>query len=140
MNWLILVSPAFDDPQFENWQSQQFEGVTISRNRPDFDQLLPAAQLSISQAGYNTIMSILDSNIRSIVIPFDDGNEKEQTLRAQVLSDNQVLLTLSNADLSVDSLVKAITSVLDRPKKQTTFKMAGSQVSAKLIKQWVNNR
>ncbi len=44
--------------------------------------MLKGAELSISQAGYNTVCDILQAQCRSILVPFTAGGETEQSVRA----------------------------------------------------------
>ena len=47
--------------------------------------LLAGAGVSISQAGYNTLMEVVQARARAVAVPFAGGNETEQTLRARRL-------------------------------------------------------
>ena len=60
-------------------------GLDIVRFRKDFPALLAAAELSVSQAGYNTVCDVLQAGCRSILVPFAAGGETEQTVRAERL-------------------------------------------------------
>ena len=42
---------------------------------------LDRAALSISQAGYNTVMNLLRAKVPAIVVPYDEGEETEQIFR-----------------------------------------------------------
>ena len=60
--------------------------VTIETNRSDFVQLLGQAKLSISQAGYNTVVDILATGVRAILVPFAAHGQREQPRRAALLA------------------------------------------------------
>ena len=85
--------------------------------RSDFRQMLPLADASISMCGYNTAMDLLQSGVPSVLVPFDDGKEVEQTLRAQSLSGLPAMDILRNHDLTGDTLADAVTRVIaDAPR------------------------
>lgn len=66
-------------------------GIILERHRSDFTQLLAKCHVSLSQAGYNTVMEILTLETPAVVVPFAEGSESEQTLRAQLLAERGVL-------------------------------------------------
>ncbi|KIC41153.1 glycosyltransferase [Ruegeria sp. ANG-R] len=86
--------------------------VTIETVRPDFRQMLPLAAASVSMCGYNTAMDLLQSGTSAVLIPFDDGNEVEQGLRAKSLSRLTGIEVLNSSDLSGQSLASALRRVL----------------------------
>lgn len=55
----------------------------VSRFSPNFVDILAATDLSVSLAGYNTVMNVLAAGCRALVAPFDQN--REQRLRAERL-------------------------------------------------------
>ncbi len=94
--------------------SQLAEGTsaTVEPVRPDFRQMLPLVAGSVSMCGYNTAMDLLQSGTPAVLIPFDDGNEVEQGLRAQSLSRLDGIEVLNSADLTGQSLANALDRVV----------------------------
>jgi predicted glycosyltransferase len=90
------------------------EPIIVERFRPDFRALLARCRLSLSQAGYNTVMETLSAGARAVVAPFAEGKESEQTLRAKLLAARG-WLTLA-PDLAPAALAAAIDAALDRPR------------------------
>lgn len=138
LSWRILVSPSITDSQFEELQQLATEGIYVERNRPDFSELMKRARLSVSQAGYNTITDILNSDTAAVVIPYAEADEIEQTIRAQKLEDIGRVIMLTQSELSAASLAAAI----DRTSGQNTtldVNLAGAENSARLISQWLHN-
>jgi predicted glycosyltransferase len=74
-------------------------GIALDRHRADFTQLLASCHVSLSQAGYNTVMEILALNTPAVVVPFAEGAESEQALRAQLLAERGALDCLDAAGL-----------------------------------------
>lgn len=86
--------------------------VILETVRPDFRQMLPLVAASVSMCGYNTAMDLLQSGTPAVLIPFDDGKEVEQGLRAQSLSQLNGIEVLNNSDLSGQSLANALNRVI----------------------------
>ena len=72
----------------------------VERFRADFSARLSNAALSISQAGYNTTMDILQSGVRAVVVPYEAKGETEQRLRAEILAAKGLLTVVPAAELS----------------------------------------
>ena len=89
-------------------------GVTVERSRPDFRSLLARGRLSISQAGYNTVLETMTAGIPAVVVPFAAGSETEQSLRARLLAQRGALTLVDEATLTPASLATAIAAALAR--------------------------
>ncbi|WP_299667167.1 glycosyltransferase [uncultured Ruegeria sp.] len=90
--------------------SQLAEGASIILEpvRPDFRQMLPLVEASVSMCGYNTAMDVLQSGTPAVLIPFDDGQEVEQGLRARALSHLDGIEVLNSSNLSGPTLANAL--------------------------------
>lgn len=86
--------------------------------RPDFRALLPDAACSVSMCGYNTALDVLQARCRAVFVPFDDGVEVEQGLRAASLASRPQIAVLNRADLTPHALLEHITQVLAAPRPQ----------------------
>jgi predicted glycosyltransferase len=84
--WRILVGRATDPAAFARLNASAPAHVAVEWARPDFPQLLAACALSISQAGYNTVLDLIDAGRPAIVVPFDAGAETEQAIRADAMA------------------------------------------------------
>lgn len=136
LHWRILVSPSIDDSQFRALQQLAGEGFQIERNRPDFSELVKRARLSISQAGYNTVTDILNSDTPAVVIPYAEADEVEQTIRAQKLQNCGRLVVLQQGDLSPAAMATAIAKA-DQQNSALEVNLAGGTNSASLILEWL---
>lgn len=83
--WRILVGRAVGEAPFGRLRAAAPEHVTVERARPDFPALLAGCALSISQAGYNTVLDLVAARRPAIVVPFDAGGETEQAVRAEAM-------------------------------------------------------
>ena len=106
--WCLITGPNLPQADFDARRPRRREGLEIVRFRKDFPALLAAAELSVSQAGYNTVCDILQAGCRSILVPFAAGGETEQTVRAERLQRLGLALSLPEDELSPSSLAAAI--------------------------------
>lgn len=91
--------------------------VVLEPARPDFRQMLYHAAASVSMCGYNTALDLLQAGTPAVLVPFDDGNEVEQNLRARSLAALPGFKVLRSADLTSARLVQAVADVMaDAPR------------------------
>jgi predicted glycosyltransferase len=111
--------------------------IAIEGFRADFGALLATCQLSVSQGGYNTVMELIATRCPSVVVPFAEGGESEQTLRARMLVERQVLSMVDPEFLTAGTLAAAIDAV--RPPAELALNLDGARQSAAgLIAAWKN--
>jgi predicted glycosyltransferase len=113
--------------------------ITIESFRPDFAGLLAGCQLSISQAGYNTVMELVALKCPAVVVPFAEGGESEQTLRARMLVERKVLGMVDPEFLTPGTLAAAIDAA--QPPAVLDLHLDGATRSASaLIAAWARSR
>ena len=84
--WRILVGRGTAAANFDALRACAPEHVSVEWARPDFPALLARCGVSISQAGYNTVLDLVAARRPAIVVPFDAGNETEQAIRAEAMA------------------------------------------------------
>lgn len=84
--WRLLVGRGVSEGDFAALRQSASPNVSVERARADFPQLLARCALSISQAGYNTVLDLVEAGCRAIVVPFDEGAETEQSVRADAMA------------------------------------------------------
>ncbi len=107
--WRLLVGGPQD--RRTGLAAQAPANVTVEPPRPDFRQMLPNAAASVSLCGYNTALDVLQAGTPAVFVPFDDGQEVEQGLRAQSLATLPRIATLATADLTPKTLRDALTHI-----------------------------
>ncbi|MBC06944.1 glycosyltransferase [Thalassospira sp.] len=129
--WDIVTGPHFPSDQFEELRSQLPDGVVLHRFLSDFRERMAGAAVSVSQAGYNTLMDVLATRTPAVIVPFAEGGESEQTERAEVLSKEGVISLLDLDGLSAQSLAKQI----DNARQPSGIKIAldGAEKTASII-------
>jgi predicted glycosyltransferase len=77
---------------------------------------MAASKLFVGQAGYNTVVDLLATRPRAVLVPFEQGNETEQRLRAELLASRGVARLLPEAELSAERLGSAVRDALASPR------------------------
>ncbi|WP_299771491.1 glycosyltransferase [uncultured Tateyamaria sp.] len=131
--WRFLVGG--DDARRAHWANRAPANVTVEGPRPDFRTLLVGATASVSMCGYNTALDVLQTGVRAVFVPFDDGGEVEQGLRADALTTLPAVSVLRQADLSGPTLADAINTLAqqDRRNPRTTG-MDGASASVDIVR------
>lgn len=142
LRWRVLVGAAMGPSACDELRmlAQQYagDGIIVEPNRTDFSALLGRCRLSISQAGYNTVMETLQAGARAVMVPFAGGAETEQGLRAQVLAEQQWIDIVEENALTPQSLAQAINRAADRPTLQAgAIRLDGADTSARLMAGWI---
>lgn len=87
--------------------------AVVEPARPDFPALLAACALSVSQAGYNTVLDLLQAGRPALLAPFDAGSETEQGLRAAAL-ERAGLARVVDPSAGPQALAAAVEAALAR--------------------------
>jgi predicted glycosyltransferase len=132
--WRLLVGDNRDASLFDDLRRESADGVVIERARQDFQRLLAGALLSLSQAGYNTVMDILLAATPSVLVPFAGDGETEQPLRARVLADRGWATVVDEDRLSAVNLAAAVDRAVEiTPPAPETIDLAGMKNSARIL-------
>jgi predicted glycosyltransferase len=116
--WRVIAGGYADQAELNALRSKLPLGIILTGPSPDFQTRLANSLLSISQAGYNTVVEGLRLGKRMVLVPFETASETEQSLRAERLSNMGLAQTISEADLTPENLAKAVDAALDRPPPQ----------------------
>lgn len=111
-SWRILAGAGVPRDAFEQLLAQAPENATVERARPDFPALLGACAVSVSQAGYNTVLDVLGAGCRAVFVPFEGGRETEQRLRADRLAQNGAARVLGETELDAPRLAATVAQAL----------------------------
>ncbi|WP_038363743.1 glycosyltransferase [Bosea sp. UNC402CLCol] len=115
--WRILVGRSVAEEAFRQLAASAPDNAIVERARPDFPTLLARCAVSISQAGYNTVLDLIAARRPAIVVPFDAGAETEQAVRAEALerAGLALCLRLSGAEpLTAEGLARAVETQIGR--------------------------
>jgi predicted glycosyltransferase len=138
LTWRLITGPNFADGDFRALEAAAPAGVVIERTRRDFPELLQRAAVSVSQAGYNTMMDILTSGARAVVVPYLNARQTEQSLRAECLASRGVVRALAGRAITPGALAREIdAAAAGAPANAGGIDLDGAAASARLIKGWL---
>jgi predicted glycosyltransferase len=131
--WRLITGPNLSDRAFAEVAWLPPPGVIVERWRADLPALFRTCAVSISQAGYNTVMDLLRAHARAVLVPFAAGGETEQTLRARVLADRGLAVAVDTATLSPKILADAIDEALTLSPPCVEIDCTGAETTARLV-------
>jgi predicted glycosyltransferase len=136
--WRLFAGTNLPEADFTILKSQASGDVTIERFRQDFTALLRGCRVSVSQAGYNTVLDVLTTGARAVLVPFAAGGETEQFLRAERLAALGVVEIVRESALSPAVLATAIEHAATRQPARISIDMDGAARSARFIAELIN--
>lgn len=131
--WRILIGHDISDSTFATYHSSAKDGVIVERARRDFPGLLERARLSVSQAGYNTVLDILMAGVPAVFVPFAQVKETEQAQRAEALATHGRAVVTPEKDLTPQRLAAAIDDALALPRSDHEVLLGGADKSAEIL-------
>jgi predicted glycosyltransferase len=131
--WRLLVGRTHDAATLVALAAAAGDGVIVEPARRDFPGLLKRARLSVSQAGYNTVLDILAARVPSVLVPFAEGSETEQRQRAASLAGRGVAEVVDPEALTPQRLADACDRALARPPAGLEADLAGAARSAAIL-------
>jgi predicted glycosyltransferase len=131
--WCIITGPNFPQAEQAALAGRLPPAITFETFRPDFPGLLAQAQLSVSQAGYNTVCDILRARCRSVLIPFAEGGETEQNERAGRLERLGLATVVQEGRITPENLAQAMLRAPEPPAHG--LDLNGAQETARRIRQ-----
>ncbi len=114
--WRILVGHGVPEPQFRGLVERAGGAAVVERARADFPVLLRRAAVVVAQAGYNTCVDLAQARARVVFVPFEEGNEREQALRAGVWQDRGWASVVPASRLTPERLADAVAGALAAPR------------------------
>ncbi len=131
--WRILAGASLTEEEFATIRDTAPAGVIIERFRRDFAPLLRRCHVSVSQAGYNTVLDILAARTRAVLVPFAAERETEQSIRAEHLAARGAAVLVRESDLTPATLAAAIECAAAREPRPMVLATDGARRSAALI-------
>jgi predicted glycosyltransferase len=131
--WRLIAGPNLPEPDYRALAASATPDVVIERFRADFQTLLRNCHLSVSQAGYNTVMELLAAGTRAVVVPFAEGGETEQPVRAKLLAARGLLTVVDPAALTPESLAAGIDAADRSARPALSLDLSGADGTARAI-------
>jgi predicted glycosyltransferase len=115
-------------------QNHSQKNISIDRFTDQFPLWLAAADLSISMAGYNTCMNLVQAGIPALVYPFKQN--REQRLRSERLGKKAPINILEDVDLTPPKFSEIIRRQLENCRFSTSIRLDGAEESVRQISTW----
>ncbi len=131
--WRILAGRDLPQAIFDDLAAKAGGKIILEPARPDFPKLLQRARLVICQAGYNSVMDILAAGISGVLVPFAQGRESEQTVRAQALARENRMIMAPEAGLTAARLSDAVAKAMQLPARWPPAALDGAAKSADIL-------
>lgn len=135
----MFTGPFSPDDVFGRMQSaaQRTSNLIVKRYTPDLLSYMSKADLSISMAGYNTTLNVLQTGVRALLLPFTGNDDKEQRLRSQRLENLGIVRAIDPKQLTPTQLGHSILDILNTQPTQQSFNLRGVKGSAARVKELV---
>jgi predicted glycosyltransferase len=138
--WRLLAGGNLSDEAFTALAAQGSDRLVVERARPDFPALLRNCAVSVSQAGYNTVVDLLQAGCRTVLVPFASPGETEQTLRAEKLERRGLAQCCLEDNLTAQQLAEAVRHALAGPLPPAHgIALDGARRAAELIAGWADD-
>lgn len=139
--WRLLVGGSDREQRITKLAASVPANAAIEAARPDFRQMLYHAAASVSMCGYNTALDLLQAGTPAVLVPFDEGSEVEQTLRADSLAILPGITVLPDSELASDTLLTALETVIGAtPRTTSGLRFDGASETVRLTQEMLEHR
>jgi predicted glycosyltransferase len=135
----VFAGPLMPEEAYTRLQSlaRESRNVRLSRYTPDLAAVLKRAEVSVSMAGYNTVMDILSSGVRSLVYPVTSNGDQEQSVRAERLARAGVIDVIGTEELTPEELAHKLERALSKTPTALTVNCEGAVNSVLILKKYL---
>jgi predicted glycosyltransferase len=130
----LFSGPYCDERSYRMLAACGRDNLRVERFTDRFPDWLDAADLSISMAGYNTCMNLLQAGIPALVYPYKQN--REQRLRAERLGRKAPIAALGEDDLAPDLLTKRMHRQLACSRSKTAVNLNGAPETVRQLEIW----
>jgi predicted glycosyltransferase len=131
--WRVIAGTNLPEGDFTALNADLPAGVVIERFCYNFVGLLRGCRVSVSQAGYNTVLDVLAARARAVLVPFAAERETEQLTRAEQLAALGAVEMVRENELSPQRLAAAIERAAAREPARVAIDTHGAAQTARLI-------
>lgn len=130
----LFCGPYCEPDLYQELTTYIQENISVDRFTDAFPDWLAAADLSISMAGYNTCMDLIQSGVPGLVYPFQQN--REQSLRANKLSKQAPISVLTEHQLEPEFLSQRMQDQMQKAKSLSTINLDGAENTAQQLELW----
>ncbi len=135
--WRLLVGANAPAGSLAELKANAPSGFIIEPARPDFPALLQGCACSVSQAGYNSVVEVLQAGAKAVFVPFADANELEQSMRAGAFETAGRATVVSEKHLNPENLAMAVDAALRRALPALKIDLNGASATAAFLRRKV---
>lgn len=141
LTWRVLAGPNISEDGLERLLREAGPSAIVERSRADFGALLRRAFISISQGGYNTVLDVVTSGARPVVVPFTGNGETEQRARGVRLAEHDLAIVVDDRTYTPEILAAAVDEAGKREAWGTwDFDSEGAARSASIVSELIAER
>ncbi len=134
MKMVIFAGVFIKDAEYDAIKKMCTEDAFyLSRFTNNFLQWMQGAELSISQAGYNTCMNVLETGVKAILVPIPAGTDYDQAPRAEKLSELGIAEMIRSEELTLERMANAILERLESPRVKHNILLNGAERTGQLL-------
>lgn len=133
---VVVTGPFLPDPVVDELgaRATTARGLEVVRYLPDLGAEIAASAVSVSQAGYNTVMDILGCATPAVVVPYGEGREDEQPARAVKLERLGAVRVLDPSILSARTFADAVRDAVSWTPLAVPLDLDGRSRTPELLK------
>jgi predicted glycosyltransferase len=113
--WHLLVGGVDAGARAETIAARAPANLTVEPARADYRALLAAAGCSVSLCGYNTAFELARCTTPALLVPSEEGGEREQLIRARRLAGHPGFRLARMDALSAEGLARAAEALAAGP-------------------------
>src|SRR6185295_8443935 len=138
LTWRVLAGPNIPEQGMARLMREAGSNAVVERSRVDFAALLRRAFVSISQGGYNTVLDVVTSGARPVVVPFTGNGETEQRARGMRLAQHDLAIVVDDRTYTPEILAAAVDEAGTREHWGTwDFDSDGASRSASIVSELI---
>jgi predicted glycosyltransferase len=134
LTWRVLAGPNLAEADLARLLHAAGPRTLVEVARVDLRHALAGALVSVSQAGYNTVLDVAASGARAVLVPFADQGETEQPMRAARLAELDLAVVVDAQRIDAATLARAIDAAATRDRwGRFDFDCDGAAATARII-------
>jgi predicted glycosyltransferase len=139
-HWRVMLGAGAGPRAFRKLRAQAPEWVSIESERSDLRALLGRCALSISHAGYSTVVDILAAGARAVLVPSAGERGTEEALRAEAFAHRGLARVVPDTSLTPGRLSTVVAEVMDAPKSIRKVKIDGEATTERFLGKYLPQR